>query len=302
MKKQDVNKKDIKNYWEAKAPQTWYSNKNSETNTLSYFNEIAYQRYNVYYSFIPSIAEFEFHPGEKVLDIGVGLGTDIVSYAKNGAIVSGVDLTENAIEVTKNHLELFNLKAEKLVVADAENLPFDDNHFDVVYSFGVLHHTPNTEKAIAEALRVLKPGGKVIVMLYARGWKHYFKRLFISGILRGQLFKFGYDKTVSKNTEVKGNSPLTYVLKKKEIKKIFENAQSVNISIKRDRLGEFFDYAPYNTIRLPGFITKIFYFLGLEGIMGENYIIKAFKVDENFKSPTPKFSAWQIITNSHLKF
>jgi len=189
-----------------------------------------------------------------------------------------------------------------LVVADAENLPFDDNYFDLVYSFGVLHHTPNIDKAVAEALRVLKPGGKFIIMLYARGWKHYFKRLFISGILRGQLFKYGYKKTVNKNTEVKGNSPLSYIYKKKEIKKIFKDVDTENVSIKRYRLGEFFDYAPYNTSMLPGFITKLFYFFGLESILGESYIIKGFKIDKNYKTSTPKFSIWQIITNSHLKF
>lgn len=300
MKKQDIKKEDIKNYWEDKAPQTWYSNKNIKENVLSYFNEIAYKRYHTYYSYIPSIAEFNYHPGEKVLDIGVGVGTDIVSYAKNGSIVSGIDLTENAIEVTKRHLELFNLKAEKLLVSDAENLPFDDNYFDLVYSFGVLHHTPNTDKAVEEALRVLKPGGKFIIMLYARGWKHYFKRLFISGLLRGQLFKYGYEKTVSKNTEVKGNSPLTYILKKKDIKKIFKNAE--NVSIKRYRLGEFFDYAPYNTSILPGFITKFFYFFGLESILGENFIIKGFKKDKNKESTIPKLSTWQVITNQYKDY
>ena len=72
MKKQSAEKEEIKKYWENNAPQTWYSNKNSEANELSYYNEIAYKRYHTYYSFIPSIAEFEFHPGEKVLEIVEG--------------------------------------------------------------------------------------------------------------------------------------------------------------------------------------------------------------------------------------
>ena len=300
MKKQSVEKEEIKKYWENNAPQTWYSDKNFKENVLSYFNELAYKRYNIYYQYLLTIAEFQYHKGEKVLEIGLGVGTDIVSYAKNGSIVSGIDLTENAIEITKKHLEAFNLKADKLLVADAENLPFDENYFDLVYSFGVLHHTPNTDKAVEEALRVLKPGGKFIIMLYSRGWKHYFKRLFISGLLKGYLFKYGYEKTVNKTTEVKADSPLAYVLKKKDIKKIFKNAK--NVSIKRYRLGEFFDYSPYNTSKLPGFITKFFYFFGLESILGENFIIKGFKKDKNGESTIPKLSTWQVITNQYKDY
>ena len=221
MKKQTIEKKDIKNYWENKSPQTWYSDKDQDNNSTSWFNELAYKRYNVYYEYLKDVAEFNYHKEEKVLEVGTGVGTDIVSYAKNGSKVSGVDLTENAIEITKKHLEIFKLPYEKLLVADAENLPFEDNYFDLVYSFGVLHHTPNTEKGVQEVLRVLKPGGKFIIMLYSKGWKHYFKRLFIFGLLKGYLFKYGYEKTVNKTTEVQGNSPLTYVLKKKRYKKNF---------------------------------------------------------------------------------
>ena len=137
-------------------------------------------------------------------------------------------------------------------------------------------------------------------MLYARGWKHYFKRLFISGLLRGQLFKYGYEKTVNKNTEVKGDSPLSYILKKKNIKKIFKDAE--NVSINRYRLGEFFDYAPYNTSKLPGFITKFFHFFSLESILGENFLIKGFKKDDSKKSTIQKLSAWQVLTNQHKNY
>ena len=300
MKKQAIEKKDIKDYWENKSPQTWYSDKDQEKNSTSWFNELAYKRYNVYYEYLKEIAEFNYHKEEKVLEIGTGVGTDIVSYAKNGSIVSGVDLTENAIDITKKHLETFKLSYDKLLVADAENLPFENNYFDLVYSFGVLHHTPNTEKGVQEVLRVLKPGGKFIIMLYSKGWKHYIKRLFIFGLLKGYLFKYGYEKTVNKTTEVQGNSPLTYVLKKKEIKKIFRDGEEV--SIKKYRLGEFFDYAPYNTKKLPGFITKFFYFLGLERLIGENYIIKGFKKNPNREKSKVKTSVWQVIWDEYKNY
>jgi ubiquinone/menaquinone biosynthesis C-methylase UbiE len=102
-----------------------------------------------------------------VLEVGVGLGTDFTRFARAGAKVTGVDLTERSIELVRERLATEQLEGD-LMVADAEALPFESGSFDVVYSWGVLHHTPRTEQAIREVLRVVKPGGRVCVMLYAR--------------------------------------------------------------------------------------------------------------------------------------
>ena len=108
-----------------------------------------------------------------MLEIGVGLGTDHVQFARAGAELHGVDLTERGVELVRRRLELEGRRSE-LQVADAEQLPFPSNRFDVVYSWGVLHHTPDTPRAVAEAIRVLKPGGRLCVMLYARhAWVSY---------------------------------------------------------------------------------------------------------------------------------
>lgn len=105
--------------------------------------------------------------GKKLLDIGCGNAYVTCLYAGAGAGVSAIDLTEKAVELTKSRLNIQGLSAE-VQKADAENLPFDDQSFDVVVSFGVLHHTPDTEKALAEIFRVLKPGGRILLMLYHR--------------------------------------------------------------------------------------------------------------------------------------
>jgi ubiquinone/menaquinone biosynthesis C-methylase UbiE len=284
--KQKVEKAKIKDYWETRLPQTWYSGK--KPGTLEWFNELAFQRYNVYYAYLLQVAEFEYHPGERVLEIGVGMGTDLIQYAKNGAKVSGIDLTEDAITKTRQHFITKGLKFEHLQTADAENLPFKDNSFDLVYSFGVLHHTPNTDKAIEEIHRVLKPGGKAIVMLYSRGWKHYFKRVFIHGILMGGFLRKGYNKLISDQTEVLGGSPLTYLYKKKEVKKMFKMFGETDI--KRHRLGEYIDYAPYKTRKVPNFIKNLLYLFALDRLAGENYIIKAIK-----KEKEKRFSFWKTL-------
>jgi SAM-dependent methyltransferase len=121
---------------------------------------------------IPTAAGFENARGLEVLEIGCGLGTDGAQFAEAGADYTGVDLTDAAVELARKRFELFDLSG-KFRRADAENLDFADDSFDLIYSHGVLHHTPDTEKAIREIHRVVRPGGRAIVMLYHRGSYNY---------------------------------------------------------------------------------------------------------------------------------
>ena len=114
---------------------------------------------------ILSFGQFKSFDGKKTLEIGVGLGADHQKLAENGAVLTGIDLTPRAINHTKRRFELMGLNSE-LQIADAENLPFEDNSFDAVYSWGVLHHSPDTQKAVHEVYRVLKPGGTAKIMVY----------------------------------------------------------------------------------------------------------------------------------------
>ena len=121
---------------------------------------------------IPIAADFAAARGLKVLEVGCGLGTDGAEFAEAGAHYTGVDLTEAAVELARKRFELFNLPGT-FQTGDAENLPFPDESFDLVYSHGVLHHTPDTAKAIGEVHRVLRPGGRAMVMLYHSGSYNY---------------------------------------------------------------------------------------------------------------------------------
>lgn len=111
--------------------------------------------------------EYESFAGRKVLDVGCGNGYVVSRYAAAGAIASGVDVTETAVQLTQRRLELMGLEAD-IRVASAEDLPFEDATFDCVSSMGVVHHTPDTPRAISEIHRVLKPGGRLILMVYHR--------------------------------------------------------------------------------------------------------------------------------------
>jgi len=121
---------------------------------------------------IPAAAHFADAKDLAVLEVGCGLGTDGAQFAKAGARYTGIDLTDAAVELAKRRFELFDLPGT-FRVADAERLDFPDNSFDLVYSHGVLHHTPDTPTAVREIHRVLRPGGRAVVMLYHRDSYNY---------------------------------------------------------------------------------------------------------------------------------
>jgi len=128
--------------------------------------------------------------GKRVLEIGPGAGGHSALFAKYGAKVTSADIT---LARAKSTQAKFNLMGEmasgcQAMQSDAENLPFSDNKFDIVYSNGVLHHTSETELAISEVFRVLKPGGVAVIMLYNKNSWHYWINMFLCvGILQGKL-------------------------------------------------------------------------------------------------------------------
>jgi ubiquinone/menaquinone biosynthesis C-methylase UbiE len=113
------------------------------------------------------IHEFASFAGKQVLDVGCGNGYVLAQYARHGAMVHGVDLTPTAVRLCRQRFELAGLRGE-FEEADAEHLPFAEDTFDCVCSMGVLHHVPEPARAVAEIYRVLKPGGRLIVMFYHR--------------------------------------------------------------------------------------------------------------------------------------
>ena len=162
-------KERVRAFWQAHPCGVKFSD--AEMGTREFFERVEAHRYAKEWH-IPGAANFSSAKGLRVLEIGCGMGTDGAQFAKAGADYTGVDLTEAAIELSRKRFELFGLRGE-FRVADAENLDFTDESFDLVYSHGVLHHTPDTARAVREIHRVLKPGGRAIVMLYHRGSYNY---------------------------------------------------------------------------------------------------------------------------------
>ena len=157
-------KSEVKQHWENETCGTRYGD---ESDRKLYFEEISATRY-ILEPYIESFADFLSAAGKTVLEIGVGAGADFQNWCEHASHATGVDLTERAIQLTGERLALNSVPQERyrLLTADAENLPFDDNSFDIVYSWGVLHHTPDTQRAYGEVFRVLRPGGLIKTMIY----------------------------------------------------------------------------------------------------------------------------------------
>jgi SAM-dependent methyltransferase len=162
-------KERVRAFWQEHPCGTKFSD--AELGTREFFERVEAHRYGKEWH-IPIAADFASTRGLKVLEIGCGLGTDGAQFARAGADYTGIDLTEASIGLARKRFELSGLKGE-FRVADAEELDFADETFDLVYSHGVLHHTPDTEAAVREIHRVLKAGGRAMVMLYHRGSYNY---------------------------------------------------------------------------------------------------------------------------------
>ena len=165
----DELKERVRAFWQAHPCGTKFSE--AEMGTREFFERVEAHRYTKEWH-IPEAANFAGTRGLRVLEIGCGLGTDGAQFAAAGADYTGIDLTEASIKLARKRFELAGLHGE-FRMADAEALDFPDDSFDLVYSHGVLHHTPDTASAVHEIHRVLKPGGRAMVMLYHRGSYNY---------------------------------------------------------------------------------------------------------------------------------
>ncbi len=134
---------------------------------------------------IQAFADFASARGKRVLEIGVGMGADYLEWLKMGARATGIDLSAKSIAMARQRCQKAGF-APDLQVGDAEHLPFADNSFDLIYSYGVMHHSPDTQQCLREAWRVLKPGGQLKLMLYHHPSMTGFMLWLRHGVCRGK--------------------------------------------------------------------------------------------------------------------
>ena len=126
---------------------------------------------------LPALVPFDEFRGRRVLEVGCGAGTDLIRFARNGAIPTGVDLAESSIKLAAGNFALEG-RAAGLLVADGEALPFHDKSFDLVYAHGVVQYTTDDRALVRECRRVLKPGGTGVFQVYNRiSWLNALSRV-----------------------------------------------------------------------------------------------------------------------------
>jgi ubiquinone/menaquinone biosynthesis C-methylase UbiE/uncharacterized protein YbaR (Trm112 family) len=191
--------------------------------------------------------------GKIMLEVGSGAGAHSALFARHGAEVTSLDLSADRVLVSARKLDWVDTPGHFALQGDAEFLPFRESCFDIVYSNGVLHHTPDTAKAIREVFRVLRPGGRAVIMLYARHSLEYWGNLFlIQGILRGALFR--HQNWLGRITEWMASGPQRYlnpetkVYSSAEVRRLFNQFASVRIrkySFNYSMLGPLSRAIPY---------------------------------------------------------
>lgn len=208
-----MNKKiDVKEFWTRNL--NGLKHLSAYPDSIEDFDEASRIRYQYHYH-LPGVfkALAQRYPQGRLLEIGCGMGADTVELLKKGFEVTAIDLTEPAIECTRNRIELYGFDGV-VERGDAEKLKYDDRTFDVVYSFGVLHHSPDTSLTINEVLRVLKPGGLASIMLYNRKSLNY---------VIHRLLKYPFDGNK------KDPCPVESTYSKNEVLEMFRHYSKCNI-------------------------------------------------------------------------
>jgi len=180
--------------------------------------------------------EFQNFREARLLEVGCGMGTDLLQFARAGARCVGIDLTPRSIEISRHRFKLYGADGS-FMISDGEHLPFRDGSFDVVYSNGVLHHTPDTARAIREVHRVLRPGGLAKVMLYHRNSLNYWVEIILRrGVLAGQFLRGrSAQEIMSRVVEYSdhGATPLVKVYSRKQARALFSLFKKVTIEVEQ---------------------------------------------------------------------
>jgi 2-polyprenyl-3-methyl-5-hydroxy-6-metoxy-1,4-benzoquinol methylase len=207
-----------------------------EFGTREFFDAVERHRYQEYAPWMPELMGFDEFAGARLLEVGCGMGTDLLQFARGGAMVTGVDLTARSVEISRQHLSLYGQHCD-FAISDCETLPFAGDSFDVVYSNGVLHHTPDTAGAVREVHRVLRPGGLARVMLYHRGSAAYWGEIILRhGVLHGELLRgHSPEDIMGRYVEFNegGGSPLVKVYSRGQARKLFSMFREVRIQVEQ---------------------------------------------------------------------
>jgi SAM-dependent methyltransferase len=210
----------VAEYWDRRPCNIRHSR--AEIGTRQYFDEVEQRKYFVE-PHIPGFAQFEHWRGRRVLEVGCGLGTDAVNFARAGADYTGADLSETSLGLARRRFELFGLTG-RFLLANGEELAshLEPASFDLVYSFGVIHHTPNPGAVVRQVRALVKTSGEFRMMLYAKdSWKD-------------AMIEAGFDQP-----EAQSGCPIALTYTRQQVHHLLEPAGFQVVSMRQDHIFPF---------------------------------------------------------------
>jgi 2-polyprenyl-3-methyl-5-hydroxy-6-metoxy-1,4-benzoquinol methylase len=214
----DVEISRVRDYWDTRPCNIRHST--APIGTREYFDQVEARKYFVEYH-IPAFADFQRWRGKKVLEIGCGIGTDTINFARAGAQVTTVDLSEKSMELARQRAAVFGLADRiRFCPGDAEQLssfvPVEP--YDLIYSFGVIHHTPHPGAVLQQLRQYARPGTTIKIMVYHR---RSYKVAWIL-LTEGQCRFWKLSELVAKNSEAQTGCPVTYTYTRVEGRRLLE--------------------------------------------------------------------------------
>jgi 2-polyprenyl-3-methyl-5-hydroxy-6-metoxy-1,4-benzoquinol methylase len=247
----DKSVADVQQYWDARPCNIRHSAK--PVGSKEYFDEVEARKYLVE-PHIRGFAEFERWKGKRVLEVGCGIGTDSINFARAGAQLTAVELSTESLRIAEQRANVMGVADRiQFVQANAEELSsaLDEEPFDLVYSFGVIHHTPHPERALAEMRALTAPGGTLKLMVYhRRSWKVFW---IVAGAGRGRFWKT--DELVAKHSEAQTGCPVTYSYTRSQGRELVAEAgyRVQDVSVDHVFPYRIRDYVEYRYVKEPYF-------------------------------------------------
>lgn len=247
----DKSIEDVQRYWDGRPCNIRHSTK--PVGSREYFDEVEARKYFVE-PHIPAFADFELWHGKRVLEVGCGIGTDSINFARAGANLTAVELSGESLSIAAQRADVMGVADRiRFVQANAEELTsaLDDDPFDLVYSFGVVHHTPHPDRALAEMHALTAPDGTLKLMVYhRRSWK-----VFWIVVAQGHGRFWKADELIAEHSEAQTGCPVTFAYTCEQARELVESSGYRVQDLRVDHVFPYRirDYVEYRYVKEPYF-------------------------------------------------